>query len=123
MAWAMVIAAGLLEMVWSYSAKRSDGFSRFGWAGLTVIASLASFALLVFSMRRLPLGTAYAIWTGIGATGSFLVGIAALGESANVWRSASAETTPRSFRPGQCQHTSGTPLRVRNGGPGEGRRV
>ena len=43
MAWAMVIAAGLLEMVWSYSAKRSDGFTRLGWAGLTVIASLASF--------------------------------------------------------------------------------
>jgi quaternary ammonium compound-resistance protein SugE len=74
MAWAMVIAAGLLEMVWSYSAKRSDGFARLGWAGLTVIASLASFCLLVFSMRRLPLGTAYA----------------ALGESANVWRIASA---------------------------------
>src|SRR5215469_14985843 len=83
MAWAMVIAAGLLEMVWSYSAKRSDGFTRLGWAGLTVAASLASFFLLVFSMRRLPLGTAYAMWTGIGATGSFLVGIAALGESAN----------------------------------------
>jgi quaternary ammonium compound-resistance protein SugE len=64
MAWAMVIAAGLLEMVWSYSAKRSDGLSRLGWAGLTVIASLASFCLLVFWMRRLPLGTAYAIWTG-----------------------------------------------------------
>ena len=48
MAWAMVIAAGLLEMVWSYSAKRSDGLSRLGWAGLTVIASLASFCLLVF---------------------------------------------------------------------------
>jgi quaternary ammonium compound-resistance protein SugE len=77
MAWAMVIAAGLLEMVWSYSAKRSDGLTRLGWAGLTVIASLASFCLLVFSMRRLPLGTAYAVWTGIGATGSFLVGIAA----------------------------------------------
>jgi quaternary ammonium compound-resistance protein SugE len=90
MAWAMVIAAGLLEMVWSYSAKRSDGFTRLGWAGLTVIASLVSFLLLVFSMRRLPLGTAYAVWTGIGATGSFMVGIAALGESANLWRIASA---------------------------------
>jgi quaternary ammonium compound-resistance protein SugE len=90
MAWAMVFAAGLLEMVWSYSAKRSDGFMRLGWAGLTVVASLASFFLLVFSMRRLPLGTAYAVWTGIGATGSFLVGIAAMGESANVWRIASA---------------------------------
>jgi multidrug transporter EmrE-like cation transporter len=66
MAWAMVIVAGPLEMVWSYSAKRSDGFTRLGWAGLTVIASLASLFLLVFSMRRLPLGTAYAVWTGSG---------------------------------------------------------
>jgi quaternary ammonium compound-resistance protein SugE len=90
MAWAMVIAAGLLEMLWSYSAKRSDGFTRLGWAGLTVIASLVSFFLLVYSMRRLPLGTAYAVWTGIGATGSFVVGIAAMGESANAWRIASA---------------------------------
>jgi multidrug transporter EmrE-like cation transporter len=48
MAWAMVIAASLLEMVWSYSAKRSEGFSRLGWAGLTVITSLASFGLLGF---------------------------------------------------------------------------
>jgi quaternary ammonium compound-resistance protein SugE len=55
MAWAMVIVAGQLEMVWSYSAKHSDGFTRLGWAGVTVIASLASFCLLVFSMRRLPL--------------------------------------------------------------------
>jgi quaternary ammonium compound-resistance protein SugE len=90
MPWAMVITAGLLEIVWSYSAKRSDGFARLGWAGLTVIASLASFCLLVFSMRRLPLGTAYATWTGIGATGSFLVGIVALGDSANIWRIISA---------------------------------
>ena len=80
MAWAMVIAAGLLEMVWSYSAKRSDGFTRLGWAGVTVIASLASFCLLVFSMRRLPLGTAYAVWTGIGTVGTVLLGIYLLGE-------------------------------------------
>ncbi|MDT8265847.1 SMR family transporter, partial [Roseomonas sp. DSM 102946] len=63
MAWAMVVAAGLLEMVWSYAAKQSQGFTEWGWGGLTVVASLASFLLLTFGMRGLPLGTAYAVWT------------------------------------------------------------
>ena len=73
-------------MVWAYSAKRSDGFQKLGWAGITVAASLASFFLLTFSMRSLPLGTAYAVWTGIGAVGSFAVGVFLLGESKGVWR-------------------------------------
>lgn len=89
MAWVMVILAGALEMVWSYSAKRANGFEHLGWGGLTVGASLVSFFLLVFAMKRLPMGTAYAVWTGIGATGSFLVGIWLLGESASPWRFAS----------------------------------
>ena len=86
----MVVLAGSLEMVWSYSAKRSDGLSHLGWAALTVGASLISFFLLTFSLRSLPLGTAYAVWTGIGAVGSFAVGLVLLGESANVWRVVSA---------------------------------
>lgn len=90
MAWVMVVAAGLLEMVWSYSAKRSQGFSNWSWGALTIVTSLASFFLLTFSMRNLPLGTAYAVWTGIGAVGTFAVGIALLGESAGPWRLASA---------------------------------
>lgn len=90
MAWLMVVAAGLLEMLWSYSAKRSDGFSHWGWAAATIVASLISFLLLTFSMRNLPLGTAYAVWTGIGAVGTFLVGIVLLGESASIWRIGSA---------------------------------
>ena len=90
MAWAMVVIAGLLEMVWSYSAKRSDGFSNWGWGGLTIVSSLASFFLLTFAMRGLPLGTAYAVWTGIGAVGTFTVGIALMGEPAGFWRIASA---------------------------------
>ena len=89
-AWLMVIAAGLLEMVWSYSAKRADGLHHLGWGGITVVASLASFLLLVFAMRSLPLGTAYAVWTGIGAIGTFVVGVVLLGESSSVWRIASA---------------------------------
>ena len=89
-AWIMVVGAGLLEMVWSYSAKQSDGFTRLGWAAVTILASLVSFFLLTFAMRNLPLGTAYAVWTGIGTAGSFVVGIALLGESAGPWRIASA---------------------------------
>ena len=90
MAWLMLVVAGLLEMVWSYSAKRSDGFGNWGWGGLTIASSLASFLLLTFAMRALPLGTAYAVWTGIGAVGTFAVGITLLGEPAGVWRVASA---------------------------------
>ena len=90
MAWLMVVAAGLLEMVWSYSAKQSDGLRQFGWAAVTMLSSLASFLLLTFSMRSLPLGTAYAVWTGIGAVGSFAVGVFLLGEAAGAWRIASA---------------------------------
>lgn len=86
----MVVVAGLLEMVWSYSAKRSDGFSDWGWGAVTIVSSLASFFLLVFSMRGLPLGTAYAVWTGIGAAGTFLVGLFLMGEPAGFWRIASA---------------------------------
>lgn len=90
MAWLMVVAAGALEMVWSYAAKQSDGFQKWGWAALTMGASLISFLLLTFSLRSLPLGSAYAAWTGIGAVGSFLVGLFLLGEPATFWRIASA---------------------------------
>jgi quaternary ammonium compound-resistance protein SugE len=90
MSWLLVVIAGALEMVWSYSAKQSDGFHKLGWAALTIGASLVSFFLLTYSLRSLPLGSAYAAWTGIGAIGSFLVGIVLLGESADPWRIASA---------------------------------
>ena len=90
MAWAMLVTAGLLEMVWSYSAKRSDGFGNWGWGALTIASSLVSFLLLTFAMRGLPLGTAYAVWTGIGAVGTLVVGLVLLGEPAGFWRIASA---------------------------------
>lgn len=86
----MVVAAGLLEILWSYSAKRSDGFSHWGWGAITIVASLASFFLLTFGMRSLPLGTAYAVWVGIGAVGTFIVGILLLGDSAAPLRIGSA---------------------------------
>ncbi len=90
MAWLMVVTAGLLEMVWSYSAKQSDGLRQLGWAAVTMLSSLASFLLLTFSLRSLPLGTAYAVWTGIGVVGSFAAGVFLLGESVGAWRIASA---------------------------------
>ena len=78
MAWVFLVVAGLLEVVWAYTMKLSDGFSRLGPSVVTLLAMLASFALLSVAMRSLPLGTAYAVWTGIGAVGAFVVGVIAL---------------------------------------------
>lgn len=90
MAWIALLIAGLLEVVWAYTMKLSDGFSRPGPTVITLVAMLASFALLAWSMRTLPLGTAYTVWTGIGAIGAFIVGIFVLGESASALRIAAA---------------------------------
>ncbi len=90
MAWISLIVAGLLEVVWAFSMKQSDGFSRLWPSVITITTMVASFALLSWSMRTLPLGTAYTTWTGIGAVGAFLVGIAVLGEAANPLRIAAA---------------------------------
>ncbi|TPG51824.1 QacE family quaternary ammonium compound efflux SMR transporter [Roseomonas nepalensis] len=90
MAWVYLILAGLLEIVWAFGMKASEGFSRPGWSAVTVLGMAASVGLLGLAMRSLPLGTAYAIWTGIGALGAFLVGIAVLGEAATPLRLASA---------------------------------
>jgi quaternary ammonium compound-resistance protein SugE len=80
MAWVLLLAAGLLEIVWAYTMKLSQGFTRVGPTVWTILAMLASFGLLSVSMKTLPLGTAYAVWTGIGALGALIVGIVALGE-------------------------------------------
>ena len=80
MAWIMLIVAGLLEVVWAFSLKQSHGFTRLTPSVVTIVAMAASFGLLSLSMRVLPLGTAYTIWTGIGAVGAFAVGIVVLGE-------------------------------------------
>lgn len=90
MAWLMLIIAGVLETVWSYSAKKADGFTQLGWGALTIVTSLISFYLLTLSLRTLPLGTAYAVWTGIGAVGSFGIGVILLGEPLGVGRVLSA---------------------------------
>lgn len=81
MAWILLFIAGLLEIVWASTMKLSDGFSRPLPAAITILALIASFALLAAAMRELPLGTAYTIWTGIGAIGAFIVGIVFLGEA------------------------------------------
>ncbi|WP_028035129.1 quaternary ammonium compound efflux SMR transporter SugE [Chelativorans sp. J32] len=86
MAWFFLIFAGLLEIVWAFFMKKSDGFTLFIPSAITILAMIASFALLSVSMKTLPLGTAYTIWTGIGAVGAFLVGIMVLGETATPMR-------------------------------------
>lgn len=86
MAWAMLLVAGLLEVVWAYCMKQSEGFTRVVPTAITLVTMIGSFALLSLSMRTLPLGTAYVIWTGIGAVGAFLAGIAFLGEHASATR-------------------------------------
>jgi quaternary ammonium compound-resistance protein SugE len=85
-----LVAAGLLEVVWAFFMKKSEGFTLFGPTVITLITMLASFALLSLSMKSLPLGTAYTIWTGIGAVGSFALGIFLLGESATPMRLVAA---------------------------------
>ena len=90
MAWMMLILAGIFEVVWAYSMKLNDGFSKLTPSIITLFFMILSFALLAYAMRSLPLGTAYTIWTGIGAVGSFLVGIFILGEPASAMRMLAA---------------------------------
>ncbi|MEN8283539.1 quaternary ammonium compound efflux SMR transporter SugE [Acinetobacter gerneri] len=90
MAWILLVIAGLFEVVWAYSMKVSEGFSRLGPSILTTVFMIASFSLLSYVMKTLPLGTAYTVWTGIGAVGSFLVGILILGEPASAMRMLAA---------------------------------
>lgn len=80
MAWISLFIAGLFEVVWAFSMKQSAGFTKLGPTVVTIVAMIVSFVLLAWSMRTLPLGTAYTIWTGIGAVGAFVVGAAVLGE-------------------------------------------
>ena len=80
MAWMYLLFAGLLEVVWAYSMKLSEGFSKPLPSVITLVTMIGSFVLLSLAMRSLPLGTAYTIWTGIGAVGAFVLGIVALGE-------------------------------------------
>lgn len=86
MSWIYLVFAGLLEVVWAYSMKQSAGFTRPVPSLIMAVTLLTSLGLLALAMRSLPLGTAYTIWTGIGAIGAFLIGIFVLGESLNTAR-------------------------------------
>lgn len=90
MAWLFLGVAGLLEVVWAYMLKISDGLTTPVEATIAIVAMIASFWVLSLAMKELPLGTAYAIWTGIGAIGAFILGIVVLGEAATVMRVGSA---------------------------------
>lgn len=90
MHWIILFVAGILEVVWAVSMKQSDGFTRLVPTAVTVVAMLGSVVLLALAMKVLPLGTAYTIWTGIGAVGAFVIGIVALGEAATPARLVAA---------------------------------
>jgi len=90
MAWLLLGIAGLLEVAWAYAMKLSNGFTRIIPTTIMLVTMLGSFGLLATAMRQLPLGTAYMIWTGIGAVGAFLMGVVFLGESVSPMRIAAA---------------------------------
>ena len=88
MAWLYLFVAGLLEVGWAIGLKYTDGFTRIVPTTLTVFSMVASLGMLGLALKALPLGTAYAIWTGIGTIGTVILGIALFGESANALRLA-----------------------------------
>lgn len=81
-AWIILLGAGLLEVVWAISMKASDGYTRLPYTVLTIVAAAVSFWLLGLSLKTLPVGSAYVVWTGIGSVGAAILGIAVFGEPA-----------------------------------------
>jgi quaternary ammonium compound-resistance protein SugE len=90
LAWFYLVTAGVLEVVWAFAMKQSDGFTRPWPTVIMAVTMVGSVALLALAMRDLPLGTAYTIWTGIGAVGAFVIGIVVLGEQASAARLVAA---------------------------------
>jgi quaternary ammonium compound-resistance protein SugE len=90
MAWVYLTVAGLLEIVWASAMKNSVGFSKLWPTIISLVGMVASMILLSVAMKSLPLGTAYSVWTGIGAVGSFVFGIVILGEQASLGRIVAA---------------------------------
>jgi quaternary ammonium compound-resistance protein SugE len=86
MAWTILIGAGLLEIVWAIALKHTGGFTRLWPSVVGVTAAIVSFFMLSTALKSLPVGTAYAVWVGIGALGVALAGMVALGESASPLR-------------------------------------
>jgi quaternary ammonium compound-resistance protein SugE len=86
LAWAILIGAGLLEIVWAITLKFADGFTRFWPSAIGLAAAVTSFVMLSVALKSLPVGTAYAVWVGIGVFGVAMTGMIALGESVSVLR-------------------------------------
>ncbi|HEX5219055.1 MAG TPA: quaternary ammonium compound efflux SMR transporter SugE [Verrucomicrobiae bacterium] len=86
MAWIYLIIAGLLEIGWAIGLKHTEGFSRLWPSVATLCTMIASFALLSVALKTIPVGTGYAVWTGIGAAGTAIIGMVFLGESREVLR-------------------------------------
>lgn len=83
MAWLLLIGAGLLEIIWAIALKHTGGFTRFWPSVIGISAAVVSFIMLTFALKNLPVGTAYAVWVGIGALGVALAGIIVFGETAS----------------------------------------
>ncbi len=81
MPWLILFVAGLLEVCWAVGLKLSEGFTQLGWSLFTAVTLAASMGMLAYALRSLPVGTAYGVWTGIGAVGTALLGILFFGES------------------------------------------
>ena len=90
MSWVILILSGVLEAVWATALGKSEGFTKLWPTIISVVGMVASMVLLSISMKTLPLGTAYSVWTGIGAAGAFIFGIVMLGEQASLGRIAAA---------------------------------
>lgn len=86
MSWLLLTGAGLLEIVWAIALKQAGGFTRFWPSVIGIVSAVVSFIMLSLALKQLPVGTAYAVWVGIGALGVALAGIVALGESASPTR-------------------------------------
>lgn len=88
MAWLLIVLAGLLEVVWAVGLKYTNGWTRLWPSVFTIIVMLVDFIILSAAMKSLPVGTAYAVWTGIGATGTAIAGMILFDESREAWRLA-----------------------------------
>lgn len=86
MSWLILLVAGLLEVVWAVGLKYTEGFTKLVPSAITLVAMVTSVLLLGLAMRNLPLGTAYAVWTGIGTVGTAIAGMLMLGEPAGALR-------------------------------------
>lgn len=91
--WLLLVLSGIADVAWAYATKRADGFTDPVWSAASLVLLALFIGLLTKALQVLPLGTAYAVWTGIGAVGSLAIGIILLGESANAIRLAFAGVT------------------------------